>query len=291
MAAPGGVQLDSDELARFREQWRAEVKQRKAPTRPSQHDAPPSESNASDKAAPAISAEAAKSPSSPTRPLANSVARPHHTAVSAHVSKGLAAAVEVYRSAILHEESGDLDGALRLYRNAFRTDPNVDKAYRKAELRSEAAALAESSHVKRGHQHAISHDVRSGESKGMDQILPVRPKHLAAGSLTNLVSSFPRDVEFEPEIENEGVPLRLLPDEILVLILKTLDPLSIERFAVLNRKARVLSLDPAIWRYVVFYVLLSSSLRLGKVPRSENIYSSPNSQRGDHGYYSRTIYV
>lgn len=72
------------------------------------------------------------------------------------------------------------------------------------------------------------------------------------GTLASLLAAFPQDVSFEPEIEEESVPLRKLPDELLVMILKKLDPTSIERFAAISRKARLLALDSAIWRYAIF---------------------------------------
>jgi F-box protein 9 len=70
------------------------------------------------------------------------------------------------------------------------------------------------------------------------------------GLLGDLLKTLPEDLVFERETEREYAPLQSLPDEILVLILCMLDPTTIERFAAVSHKARVISLDSAIWRYV-----------------------------------------
>jgi F-box protein 9 len=71
---------------------------------------------------------------------------------------------------------------------------------------------------------------------------------IVTGTLANLVANFPETLSFEPEIEQELVPLRKLPDELLVMILRKLDPTSIERFAIVNRKARIIALESTIWK-------------------------------------------
>ena len=66
-----------------------------------------------------------------------------------------------------------------------------------------------------------------------------------------LLRGFPHILAFEREDEKEGTPLQTLPEELLILILRMLDPTSIERFAAVSRKAFALSLDNTIWRYAV----------------------------------------
>lgn len=80
---------------------------------------------------------------------------------------------------------------------------------------------------------------------------PADPKTAAAvtGTLADLISNFPETLSFEPEIEQEAVPLRKFPDELLVMILRKLDPTSIECFAMVNRKARIIALEPSIWKW------------------------------------------
>lgn len=71
------------------------------------------------------------------------------------------------------------------------------------------------------------------------------------GPLTSLLANFARNLMFEPENEEEPVFLNKLPDELLVMIIVTLDTTSIERFARVCKKARILTLDPVIWMYVL----------------------------------------
>lgn len=80
---------------------------------------------------------------------------------------------------------------------------------------------------------------------------PTKPT-IVSGRLVKIVQSFPVDLRFEPENENEPVYLNTLPEEILVLILSKLDHTSIERFATLSRKARLVTLDSGLWRYIVY---------------------------------------
>jgi F-box protein 9 len=67
------------------------------------------------------------------------------------------------------------------------------------------------------------------------------------GSLASLLADFAQNLMFEPENEEEPVLLNKLPDELLVMIIVTLDTTSIERFARVCKKARILTLDPVIW--------------------------------------------
>lgn len=79
---------------------------------------------------------------------------------------------------------------------------------------------------------------------------------ILTGTLATLLAGFPENLTFEPEVSPiEGgdaipPPLSMLPDEVLVLVLCRLDSAGIERFAAVCRKARVVSLDSAIWRCV-----------------------------------------
>jgi len=71
---------------------------------------------------------------------------------------------------------------------------------------------------------------------------------VATGTLASLLASWPRDLAFEPENETAPTPLQRLPDELLVLVLRGLDTATLERFATVNRKARMVTLDSEIWR-------------------------------------------
>ena len=80
--------------------------------------------------------------------------------------------------------------------------------------------------------------------------LSLPSKNDGGGSAT-LLQGFPQILTFERENEEEGAPLQTLPEELLILILRMLDPTSIERFAAVCRRAFALSLDNTIWRYAV----------------------------------------
>jgi F-box protein 9 len=55
-------------------------------------------------------------------------------------------------------------------------------------------------------------------------------------------------LSFEPEDERVLSPLQRLPDELLVHILSYLGAAAIEGFALVSRKARIITLDATIWR-------------------------------------------
>lgn len=73
---------------------------------------------------------------------------------------------------------------------------------------------------------------------------------VTTGSLTNILANVARNLVFEPENDKEPVFLNKLPEELLVMIMATLDTASVERFARVCKKARILTLDPVIWMYV-----------------------------------------
>jgi F-box protein 9 len=169
-----------------------------------------------------------------------------------HLSPTLARAVEVYHQAVFHEQQSQLDEALRLYRQAFRLDPNVDRAYFKEHELSAASssaghkktsstATAKAESVARGGQ---PENLDAHEDNDKDKI------HVTSEFLAQVIKNFPEHLVFAPEDEKEGrPPINLIPDELLLRILRILDYTTVERFATVSRKARALSLDSAIWRY------------------------------------------
>lgn len=241
---------DNNELARFREQWKAELNQRALAS------AANSASTTQDvvvRIPPAPAAATAPTSHVPVLSSATSLpvvtpayTRAHYSGhTSKHTSKHLTSAIETYRSAVQSEQTGNMDEALRLYRQAFRLDTNVDKAYHTEELRLSALASLETSRERK----RASTDLHVADlTKSVKRLSLPSSKTMVTGNLAEIISSFPSTLEFEPEDEKLGVPLRVLPDELLVLILKTLDTTSLERFAAVDKKARVLSLDSSIWR-------------------------------------------
>ena len=67
-------------------------------------------------------------------------------------------------------------------------------------------------------------------------------------AISKIVQGFPKSLTFEREEETEPIYITGIPDEVLVCILRYLDHRTIERFASISRKARVLTLDSTIWR-------------------------------------------
>lgn len=256
---------ESEELTRFREQWKSEVRQKKQPA-PAPAPVPPSTSS------PASTSIIAPSPPTDAPPLPSIVVpeRPFNVFGVARLSATTPAsaafvsdvsirarnnAINVYRQAVRCEQASQLDEALRLYRIAFRMDSDVDKAYHKAEQQSLAAATAAGERPP-GHRKTSSSDSaveRVTQSlKGLDlpsaHVYHAHHEAHVTGLLAKMVKDFPSVLLFEPEDETESTPLNSLPDEVLIHILGFLNTSALERFGSTCRKARVLTLEPSFWR-------------------------------------------
>jgi len=245
------VNADLEELSRFREEWKREVERKKNPLpEPAPSKPRPQPSVEYDLSEASSSGTATPGPSSETisgTPSALAAASGFFNASS--VPPAVRQALAVYTRAVQHEQSGQLDTALSLYRQAFRMEPNVDRAYHTQEMLASinAAQTNGVSDSKPGDvdqlattlQRAIA--IKSGEDAG----------GVVTGTLASLLESFPHDLVFDPEDEEQPIYLNMLPEELMVLIIRKLDHTSIERFAAVSRKARVLSLDPGIWRELV----------------------------------------
>ncbi|OAX36138.1 hypothetical protein K503DRAFT_772811 [Rhizopogon vinicolor AM-OR11-026] len=250
------------ELASFREQWKAELRQRRTATSgiQTQPGASASASTTAERAvSPARSDTSTKTATiSNTHPALRGLPRPATHSIAgapnvpvlashgqSHLSPTLAHAVEVYRNAVLHEQQSQLDEALRLYRQAFRLDPNVDRAYFKEH---ELSAASPAGHKKTSCATKIESATRGAQKLSVDKDDKDKP-HVTSEFLAQVIKSFPEHLVFEPEDEKGGPPsVNLIPDELLLKVLRTLDYTTVERFATVSRKARMLSLDSAIWR-------------------------------------------
>lgn len=170
----------------------------------------------------------------------------------------LSKALQIYEQAVVHEQRSELDEALRLYRQAFRLDENVSRVYERldyhARARSEGLqkprkAVHEETPTTAKRRSDTGLDLAQDFSKlGLANGTPPPSYGVATGTLAHLVASWPSNVCFEPEDETEPVHLRILPEELLVHISQYLDVTALERFGTINRKARILTLDPTIWR-------------------------------------------
>ncbi|OBZ73944.1 F-box protein pof7 [Grifola frondosa] len=277
---------DSDELAQFRQAWIEEVKKKKqgdrgvsAATFPLSTSAVPSTQipevpGKTDRlteriGSPPHTRHPFPAPGPPSDIVAGApIQSLPPDATSTSLSPALGRAIETYRRAVQCESRSDLGEALRLYRTAFRMDANVDRAYHRMELQFRAAAtaaaapadsasvIAQKTHHSRkmstsstGMMEEIIREVKAIEIHPTPvPVTRLGANTLASGTIAGLIANWPHDLSFDPEDEREGAPLKRLPDELLVLILRKLDPSAIERFATINRKARVVSLDSSIWK-------------------------------------------
>jgi len=112
----------SDELARFRQEWEAEVKKSRGATK--------SAGEASSHFRPISKNEAA-------RRATALQGQGDGTAVVTSTQPGdplrlMQKAIQLYAQAVESERTGQLDEALVLYRKAFRLDPNVDRLFERA---------------------------------------------------------------------------------------------------------------------------------------------------------------
>ncbi|KAH9852654.1 hypothetical protein C2E23DRAFT_824705 [Lenzites betulinus] len=270
-ASPQAASEEPEELVRFRQQWLEELRsKKKAPS--SQGGSSASTSAVITSASTDAAAQPHSPPAHPTtqRRLSHGaqvspppIRRSSASATQAPIGPALRRAVEIYKNAVQHEQQGQLDEALRLYRTAFRLDNNVDRAYHMVEeqlkaVTSSAAVSPPQTHHRKTSSTAGSVDAIVEGLKGMELGAPVvrtRGEGVVTGTLASLISSWPAELSFEAEDPQEGVPISLLPDELLVLVMRLLDHTAIERFAQVNRKARVLALDGTIWRPMVQSVL------------------------------------
>ncbi len=222
---------ETDELRNFRENWKREVEENKR-QQPWQDPA----------AAAAL----------PEQQSSTSEASPHHSGVFWSRNDALG----VYSRAVKHEQAGELDDALRLYRQAFRADSNVDKLYHLREQRartSEAISLTATTVEGNAKNKAVVPvNARSNSIVPVHMKPPSSAPHDTGRQVSSLLAiilaNFPMPLSFEPEDERVLSPLQRLPDELLVHILSYLGAATIEGFALVSRKARMITLDATIWR-------------------------------------------
>ncbi|CCO29919.1 F-box only protein 9 AltName: Full=Cross-immune reaction antigen 1 [Rhizoctonia solani AG-1 IB] len=186
----------NDELERFREEWRQEIRER---------------------------AGAEQSTGQPSQPAP----------AQARVRRS---PIDIYAEAVEREQRGELNEALDLYRRAFRLDPNVDRAYH---YRSTTDAL----------ESLTLAPIKPGTAT-QPKPAPISISATSTHSIRTLISAFPpaSELAFLPEDERQPVPIARVPDELLLHTLKLLDIVSIEHFALVCRRARVLTVDPDLWR-------------------------------------------
>lgn len=271
---------DTVELVQFRQRWKAEVQQRQIashsvsgqpalvpPPRPLEDrdtgQIISEEPSRLQQAFTSLKGSASNVPGAEVRNLHDF----QFTNVSVSLSKRKDKALVAYRAACQAEQRGALDDALLYYRQAFRLDSFVDKAHFREEQRlaQQIAAIIGKDRGTTLRQLNIPDD-GSGASESSVSLLERGIQTLslhtsnttvtATGTLASVISAFPEHLSFDPEDETRNCFVSLLSDELVILILRYLDTTSIECFALVDRKARVFTLDREIWRYGIDCVYL-----------------------------------
>ncbi|KAG8949878.1 hypothetical protein FRC04_008181 [Tulasnella sp. 424] len=263
---PSSSQVDNEELARFREEWKNEVRQKLHQTTP----------DATSTAATSTATGAAKGQTPepettrhkakrPSTDLSKTLGRlhqrvdavgpvpseadgrrvpPRNVAEISLTRKQTEALGEftiiqnltlcnnflaLYQEAIVAEQKGDSEVALHLYQRSFRMDSHVDRLYGRSVMMEEAKAQVGPASVPKVE--------RSPNQRRPSVIAPAATAMVALvpDTLGELLVSFSsQPLHFMPEDERQDVPLDKLPDELVVAILVELankrDVLSIERF-------------------------------------------------------------
>lgn len=194
------------------------------------------------------------------------IGKEHHASVNSTKR-----AVEAYAKAVEHENTGQLNEALHLYRKAFKLDDRVERAYNSAIVKEEERnqAVEEDTQVVDPGLPVTStpppiepYVFRTHTQLAPDYHSPARRPARTSGDdddlhaewndpLTRIINKFEEDlftVDFAPEEEKWPVLLSRLPDEILENIVFFLDVQSVERFALTCKKARLLTRVAPVWK-------------------------------------------
>jgi F-box protein 9 len=234
------IQQETEELRRFREEWRQEVESRL------EHES--SSPIASPRDAPSTAFS-----------IASSGLEIHDRSNIRLVGSRSSAALDLYTQAVTLETGGNHNAATALYRRAFRLQEDVDKTYYRSHIASElktqelsrdveALSLAQQSPVSKGRLGLTLAD------KFQSLISFIVNLKTASRSLQRILAAFPppEELSFERDMEIRPFVFDRLPDELLIAILqcfvRTADTRSVERFASICRKARIVTLEPSIWR-------------------------------------------
>lgn len=248
--SPEGTPSDADELERFRRDWKNEVLHRRTKPEADQDPLAPSLASLS------LNAVDPSPASSPTRTL-NDPTRNLPPLPPPHL-RTPASAIAVYRDAVEHEQSGRLDGALRLYRRAFQLDDQVDRLYDKSERQRLKSPEQPTTTLPTSPTQATSSTSTSHFPFQVNRHLGASYDHTTPPSESFTANLRARlqdeDPQFEPEEEGRPVILEKLPFEALVLVLRALgqagDVGSILRFSGVCKKAFIISTEISIWKWV-----------------------------------------
>lgn len=133
--------------------------------------------------------------------------------------------------------------------NDHLQDDKVDRAYQREQMLKNILKDQQTLKV----TQSVSEEVVEDLAASFESAVTIKPAIKAepvilTGPLATIIADFESDLRFEPENENEPLFFNSLPEELVAVILSKLDPSSLERFAVVCKKARVLTLDSGIWK-------------------------------------------
>ncbi|KIP01887.1 hypothetical protein PHLGIDRAFT_131049 [Phlebiopsis gigantea 11061_1 CR5-6] len=277
---PEGVlqpnEATAEELARFRAEWKADLDSRLRHTEVPSHSTSQVQQNLG---SPSNRKHALTVPGREVKPAVSNTAgdyivAPRGPGFTEPLPPQHAKALDLYRRAVTHEQRGELDEALRLYRQAFRSYEDVGRLYDRQEshfLRIKLVDPSSGPHPRESQRRSsdmshVNQDLEKLHAAsdfvvGTAVTLPAN-HGIVTGTLASIVAQWESLVLiFEPEDEKQPVHLQSLPDELLVYILHYLDTSALERFALVNRKARVLALDSTLWRRSVLSIYIPPQMR------------------------------
>ncbi|KAJ3551479.1 hypothetical protein NP233_g13074 [Leucocoprinus birnbaumii] len=281
---------ESTELARFRAEWKAELAARRQAQKAEKVQGTPSATTLGDSGTTTSPGPSTSTGTKQTGlPFDYPIVRPHkqvkaapldgelHPAITSDgkvveqkQGKALKNALSIYKQAVRHEQDGELDDALSLYRQAFRMDAHVDRAYRREEMLHTIATqqawrtappptVTASMPAAAPMTQPLVTERQIDDVTASIQTISIKPQvrttgqAVVTGDFGTLIAKFLEqepNLIFKPEDEVHPVTINMLPEEILVEIIHMLDPSSIETFAQVCKKARVLTLETSIWRRV-----------------------------------------
>lgn len=255
--------VEAPDLESFRNEWLSEVSGKKQAQQSSQ---------------PVASSSASRSRSRDSTPV-----RSHVVDNTAAEAVDETDALALYEEAVSREASGDMNTAVACYRKAFKLNPSIDKVYHKESLRKAATAKPA---ARKAEEDLSFHFQRTVQLEG-DYSAPLTKSAVTHPSstqklLNTLIDSFtanpwippgaeepflaPGDHSLIPQTDLRPFYLDRLPDELLThILLQLVLPKKenqypridrLENFALVARKARLLSLSTSLWQRQckIFYI-------------------------------------
>lgn len=220
MAEELSLDLDSltivdEELEQFRQAWKAEVDQR-ARSHQSEAKEPPAKAGSSSEQRTAnkigirrtVGAKAESKPA--TSPAVG--AQRSEASKSATSSAGAsepASALDIYDTAVRFEREGNLSKALEHYQRAFRLDDQVDSKWRGLWQRGELEQVMVRKEEEKDQPDFSYHYFERESAPFAFETSATVAQELATTALA-----------FEPKRKNKIVPLAIIPDELILVLLK-----------------------------------------------------------------------